>query len=60
MGADTASIRRVQPGYPAQFIRYETSIAQGNYRSKTIIGSNREGTDAYNATTFSGVDPKQH
>ena len=55
MGADTASIRRVQPGYPAQFIRYETSIDQGNYRSKTIIGSNREGTDAYNATTFSGV-----
>lgn len=55
MGADTASIRRVQPGYPAQFIRYETSTDQGNYRSKTIIGSNREGTDAYNATTFSGV-----
>lgn len=55
MGADTASIRRVQPGYPTQFIRYETSIDQGNYRSKTIIGSNREGTDAYNATTFSGV-----
>lgn len=55
MGADTASIRRVQPGYPTQFIRYETSIDQGNHRSKTIIGSNREGTDAYNATTFSGV-----
>ena len=55
MGADTASIRRVQPGYPTQFIRYETSIDQGNYRSKTIIGSNREGTDAYNATTFAGL-----
>jgi len=55
MTADTASIRRIFNGYPTQFMRYETSIENGQRHSKTIIGSNRSGTENWNSTTFSGI-----
>lgn len=55
MMADTASIRRIFNGYPTQFMRYETSIENGQRHSKTIIGSNRNGTENWNSTTFSGI-----
>ena len=55
MMADTASIRRIFNGYPTQFMRYETSIENGQRHSKTIIGSNRSGTENWNSTTFSGI-----
>ena len=55
MMADTASIRRIFNGYPTQFMRYETSIENGQKHSKTIIGSNRSGTENWNSTTFSGI-----
>lgn len=55
MMADTASIRRIFDGYPTQFMRYETSIENGQRHSKTIIGSNRKGTENWNSTTFSGI-----
>ena len=55
MMADTASIRRIFNGYPTQFMRYEASIENGQRHSKTIIGSNRSGTENWNSTTFSGI-----
>lgn len=55
MMAGTASIRRIFNGYPTQFMRYETSIENGQRHSKTIIGSNRNGTENWNSTTFSGI-----
>ena len=55
MMADTASIRRIFNGYPTQFMRYETSIENGQRHSKTIIGSNRSGMENWNSTTFSGI-----
>ena len=55
MKNNTASISREDAGYPTQFIRYESSIENGQKHSKTIIGSNRNGSKNWNSVSFSGV-----
>ena len=55
MANNTASISREDAGYPTQFIRYESSIENGQKHSKTIIGSNRNGSKNWNSVSFSGV-----
>lgn len=52
---NTASISREDDGYPTQFIRYESSIENGHKHSKTIIGSNRNGSKNWNSASFSGI-----
>ena len=52
---NTAAIVREDAGYPTQFIRYESSIEQNQKHSKTIIGSNRNGSKNWNSVSFSGV-----
>lgn len=53
MTHDDAAIRRESAGYPTQFIRYENQ-ASGRV-ARTIIGSNRDGSDKFNSVSFSGV-----
>lgn len=55
MTNNTASILREDAGYPTQFIRYESSIENGQKHSKTIIGSNRNGSKNWNSVSFSGI-----
>lgn len=55
MTNNTASISREDDGYPIQFIRYESSIENGHKHSKTIIGSNRNGSKNWNSVSFSGI-----
>ena len=55
MMADTASIRRIFNGYPTQFMRYEASVENGHKHAKTIIGSNRNGTESWNSPSFAGI-----
>lgn len=55
MTSNTASISREDAGYPTQFIRYESSIENGQKHSKTIIGSNRNGSKNWNSVSFSGI-----
>ena len=55
MTNNTASISREDAGYPTQFIRYESSIENGQKHSKTIIGSNRNGSRNWNSVSFSGI-----
>ena len=55
MMKDTASIRRIYNGYPTQFMRYEASIENGHKHAKTIIGSNRNGTESWNSPSFAGI-----
>ena len=55
MTNNTASISREDAGYPTQFIRYESSIENGQKHSKTIIGSNRNGSKNWNSASFSGI-----
>lgn len=55
MSNNTAAIIREDAGYPTQFIRYESSIEQNQKHSRTIIGSNRNGSKNWNSVSFSGV-----
>ncbi|MBF1717595.1 MAG: phage tail protein [Streptococcus salivarius] len=55
MSNNTAAIIREDVGYPAQFIRYESSVEQNQKHSKTIIGSNRNGSKNWNSTSFAGI-----
>lgn len=55
MSNNTAAIVREDAGYPTQFIRYESSIENGKKHSKTIIGSNRNGSKNWNSVSFSGI-----
>ena len=55
MMKDTASIRRIYNGYPTQFMRYEASVENGHKHAKTIIGSNRNGTESWNSPSFAGI-----
>lgn len=55
MSNNTAAIVREDAGYPTQFIRYESSIENNEKHSKTIIGSNRNGSKNWNSTSFSGI-----
>lgn len=51
---DDASIKRVLTGYPTQFIRYENKVENGQNHGRTIIGSNRNGTNAWKSASFAG------
>ena len=51
---DDASIKRVLAGYPTQFIRYENKVENGQNHGRTIIGSNRNGTNAWKSASFAG------
>lgn len=51
---DDASIKRVAAGYPTQFIRYENKQENGQNHGRTIIGSNRNGTNAWKSASFTG------
>lgn len=55
MSNDTASIVREDAGYPTQFIKYESSIEHNEKHSRTIIGSNRNGSKNWNSVSFSGI-----
>ena len=55
MSNNTAAIMREDAGYPTQFIRYESSIEQNQKHSRTIIGSNRNGSRNWNSVSFSGI-----
>lgn len=55
MSNDTASIVREDAGYPTQFIKYESSIEQNRKHSRTIIGSNRNGSKNWKSVSFSGI-----
>ena len=55
MMSDTASIRRIFIGYPTQFIRYEAKRESNQNISRTIIGSNRDGSENWNSVSFSGL-----
>lgn len=55
MSNNTASIVREDAGYPTHFIRYESSIEQNQKHSRTIIGSNRNGSKNWNSVSFAGV-----
>ena len=52
---DDASIKRVLAGYPTQFIRYENKVENGQNHGRTIIGSNRNGTNAWKSASFAGL-----
>lgn len=52
---DDASIKRVLEGYPTQFIRYENKQENGQNHGRTIIGSNRNGTNAWKSVSFAGL-----
>lgn len=55
LNGDNVGIVREFNGYPTQFIRYEASIENGHRHAKTIIGSNRNGSENWNSTSFSGI-----
>lgn len=55
LNGDNVGIVREFKGYPTQFIRYEASIENGHKHAKTIIGSNRNGTEAWNSPSFAGI-----
>lgn len=55
LNGDNVGIVREFNGYPTQFIRYESSIENGQKHAKTIIGSNRNGSEVWNSTTFAGL-----
>ncbi|MFS9017862.1 phage tail protein [Streptococcus cristatus] len=52
---DDASIKRVAAGYPTQFIRYENKQENGQNHGRTIIGSNRNGTNVWKSVSFAGL-----
>ncbi|MFS9212988.1 phage tail spike protein [Streptococcus parasanguinis] len=55
VSSNTAAIVREDAGYPTHFIRYESSIEQNQKHSRTIIGSNRNGSKNWNSVSFAGV-----
>lgn len=52
---DDASIKRVLAGYPTQFIRYENKQENGQNHGRTIIGSNRSGSNVWKSASFAGL-----
>ena len=55
LNGDNVGIVREFNGYPTQFIRYEAIRELNQNVSRTIIGSNRNGTEIWNSTSFSGL-----
>lgn len=55
LGGNNVGIVREDAGYPTQFIKYESSIENGRRHAKTIIGSNRNGSENWKSTSFAGI-----
>ena len=55
LDGDNVGIVRKFEGYPTQFIRYEAQRESGQNHGRTIIGSNRNGSENWNSTSFSGI-----
>ncbi len=55
LNGDNVGIVREFKDYPTQFIRYEAQRENNQNHSRTIIGSNRNGSEKWNSTTFAGL-----
>lgn len=55
LNGDNVGIVREFNGYPTQFIRYEANKEGGQNVSRTIIGSNRDGSENWRSVSFSGL-----
>ena len=55
LNGDNVGIVREFEGYPTQFIRYEAQIENNQNHARTIIGSNRNGSEEWNSASFSGI-----
>lgn len=55
LNGDNVGIMREFKGYPTQFIRYEAQRENNQNHARTIIGSNRNGSEVWNSTTFAGL-----
>ena len=55
LNGDNVGIVREFEGYPTQFIRYEAQRENNQNHARTIIGSNRNGSEEWNSTSFSGI-----
>ena len=55
LNGDNVGIVREFDGYPTQFIRYEAQRENNQNHARTIIGSNRNGSEVWNSTTFAGL-----
>lgn len=55
LNGDNVGIVREFAGYPTQFMRYEASRESGQNIARTIIGSNRKGSEEWKSVSFSGI-----
>lgn len=55
LNGDNVGIVREFEDYPTQFIRYEAQRENNQNHARTIIGSNRNGSEEWNSTTFAGL-----
>lgn len=55
LNGDNVGIVREFEGYPTQFIRYEAQRENNQNHARTIIGSNRNGSENWNSASFSGI-----
>ncbi len=55
LNGDNVGIVREFKDYPTQFIRYEAQRENNQNHARTIIGSNRNGSEEWNSTSFSGI-----
>ena len=55
LNGDNVGIVREFKDYPTQFIRYEAQRENNQNHARTIIGSNRNGSEEWNSTTFAGL-----
>lgn len=55
LNGDNVGIVREFKDYPTQFIRYEAQRENNQNHARTIIGSNRNGSEKWNSTTFAGL-----
>ena len=55
LNGDNVGIVREFKDYPTQFIRYEAQIENNQNHARTIIGSNRDGSEEWNSASFSGI-----
>lgn len=55
LGGNNVGIVREDAGYPTQFIKYESSIENGQNHARTIIGSNRDGSENWKSVSFAGI-----
>lgn len=55
LNGDNVGIVREFEDYPTQFIRYEAQRENNRNHARTIIGSNRNGSEEWNSTTFAGL-----